>query len=48
MPACPASRSPSGGLQTRLDAQALERGTEIVMGVEFLKSGVESVAAKAA
>jgi hypothetical protein len=46
MPVCPASRSRSGGLQTRSDAQAFERGTEIVMGVEFLKSGVESVAAK--
>jgi len=26
--------------------QAFEAGTEIVMGVELLKSGVESVAAK--
>jgi hypothetical protein len=36
----------SGGLQTPSNAQAFERGTEIVMGFELLKSGVESVAAK--
>jgi hypothetical protein len=46
MPVCPASRYRSGGPQTRPDVQAFERGTKIVMGVEFLKSGVESVAAK--
>jgi hypothetical protein len=46
MPVCPASRPRSGGLQTPSNAQAFERGTEIVMGFELLKSGVESVAAK--
>jgi len=46
MPVCPASRSRSGGLQAQPDAQAFERGTGIAMGVEFLKSGVEAVAAK--
>jgi hypothetical protein len=46
MPVCPASRGRSGSLQTQSDAQAFERGTEIAMGVELSKSGVESVAAK--